>query len=129
MTFQMTTSQTFDDVVQQVPTACAAGNFSVMHTYNFNEILQSKGFPIERKAVVFEICQAKMASKMLTHFPGFSAFMPCRISIYEENQRTVISTMDMIPLLATLESNPELHKEASVLFESLKVLIQNLAKG
>jgi uncharacterized protein (DUF302 family) len=128
MTFQITTRQPIEDLAQKVPAACATGNFSVMHSYNFQEILEGKGFPIARKAMVFEICQARIASKMLTLFPEFSVFMPCRISLYEENGQTVISTMDMVPLLALLEGNPEFLEEASAMFENLKALMQRLTK-
>ncbi len=102
--------------------------FSVLYTYNYFEILKTKGFPIERKVHVFEICQAKMASKMLTSNPEFSIFMPCRIAVYENEGNTIIATMNMELLLAAVKDNKELYDEATAMFQSLKELMNSLIK-
>ena len=128
MNFQVNSPLPIEQIAQKVADVSKARGFSVMHSYNFFEILQAKGFPIARKAMVFEICQPGMASRMLTYFPAFSAFMPCRIALYEDNQHTVISTMDMAPLLDQLKENVEVYQEAYRLFDDLKSLIRQLAE-
>src|SRR5690606_37787222 len=56
-------------IAQDVPGACAANKFSLLTTYAYHDILAEKGFPIERKAFVYEICHARTASLMLTGHP------------------------------------------------------------
>ncbi len=129
MTFQVNSPKSIEHIAQKVAELSKEKGFSVMHSYNFFDILQSKGFPITRNAMVFEICQPGMASRMLTHFPAFSAFLPCRIALHEENQQTVISTMDMDPLLEQLKENAEVFQEAYRLFDDLKVLMRQLAEA
>ncbi|MDP3266283.1 MAG: DUF302 domain-containing protein [Sulfuricurvum sp.] len=56
----------------------------LLHHYNYHEVVASKGFPIDRKVYIYEVCQAKLASIMLTSNPHFAQFIPCHIVVYEE---------------------------------------------
>jgi uncharacterized protein (DUF302 family) len=94
----------------------------------YHEIVKSKGFPIERKVWIYEICQAKTAAAMLTDYPHFSIFMPCKLAIYEENGKTIVSTMNMGLMLNAVKSNKELFKEANLLFNSLKRMMDSISK-
>ncbi|MBI2284300.1 MAG: DUF302 domain-containing protein [Bacteroidetes bacterium] len=125
-TYQVSGTKPITAAIALVGAASEQFKFSVLHSYDFFEILQTKGFPIERKVHVFEICRAPMASKMLTAFPGFATFMPCRIAVYEENGETVVSTMNMEPLLKMVEGNPELFKEAAAMYQSIQSVMNAL---
>lgn len=125
-TYQVSGTKPIAAAIALVGAAAEQYKFSVLHSYDFFEILQTKGFPIERKVHVFEICRAPMASKMLTASPGFATFMPCRIAVYEENGKTVVSTMNMEPLLKTIEGDPELFKEASAMYQSIQSVMSAL---
>lgn len=127
ITVKMISNQPIESISQKVPAECVTYKFSLLQTYNYHEIVASKGFPIDRKAYVFEVCQAKTASLMLTSNPHFSIFMPCRIGMYEENGKTVISTMNMEIMLNAVRSNKELYNEATTLFSTLKSLMKSLS--
>ena len=75
---------------KKVPEAFEKHKFSLLHTCNYHEIVESKGFPIDRKVYIFEICRTKTASVMLTDYPHFSIFIPCKLAIYENEGKTVI---------------------------------------
>jgi uncharacterized protein (DUF302 family) len=94
--------------------------------HNYHEIVESKGFPISRKVNIYDICQAKAASLMLSTNPHFSIFMPCTLAIYEKDNDTIISTMNMEFLLKAVSSNKELYDEAKTLFNSFKSLMSSL---
>jgi len=64
---------------------------------------------------------------MLTDYPHFSIFMPCKLAVYEENERTVISTMNMEIMLEAVSTNQELYEEATTLFKTLKLLMNSLS--
>lgn len=117
-----------EKVTEKVPAACEQHKFALLTTYNYHEIVESKGFPIKRKVWVYEICQAKTAAAMLTDFPHFSIFMPCKLAIYENEGKTVISTMNMEIMLNAVKANQELFKEATSLFNTLKSLMDSLSK-
>ena len=50
--------------------------------------------------------------------------MPCKLAIYEDNNTTVISTMNMGIMLNAIDSNQELYNEATALFNTLKSLMK-----
>ena len=97
-----------------------------MHDYVYHEVVKSKGFPIERKVYIYEVCQAKVASLVLTDEPSFAPFMPCRIAVYEEAGQVTISTQNMELMLDTLKGNTELYKQTSDLFGTLKSLMNEI---
>jgi uncharacterized protein (DUF302 family) len=114
-------------IADKVETACAAHNFALLQSYNYHQIVESKGFPIKRKTFIYDICQAKTASMMLTSNPEFSVFMPCTLSLYEENGKTIISTMNMDIMLKAVKNDKALFTEASNLFDSFKAMMNSLA--
>ncbi|MCL5027396.1 MAG: DUF302 domain-containing protein [Bacteroidetes bacterium] len=128
-TYKIISNQSIDRVADKVQTQCDNYKFALLKTYNYHEIVESKGFPIKRKVYIYEICQAKTASLMLTDYPNFSIFMPCKIAIYEHNGKTIISTMDMSIMLKAVKPNNELYKNAVLLFNTLKSLMTNLAEN
>lgn len=74
---QTNSSLTAEQIAGQVEAACNKYSLALLQTYIYHEIIESKGFPIQRKVFVYNICQAKTASMMLTTNPEFSTFMPC----------------------------------------------------
>jgi uncharacterized protein (DUF302 family) len=125
-TYKITSTQSIGNVSGKMPSACEKYKFALLQTYVYHEIVESKGFPIKRKVFIYEICQAKTAAAMLTDFPHFSIFMPCKIAIYEDNGKTSISTMNMEIMLKAIDSNQELYNEATNLFNTLKLLMNSL---
>lgn len=126
-TYQVSCEQPAEQVAANVPAACENNRFALLHTYVYHDIVKSKGFPIDRKVYIYEICQAKTAASMLTDFPHFSIFMPCKLAVYENNGKTLIATMNMGAVLDAVRSNPELFEEATRLFDSLKTMINQIS--
>ena len=126
-TYKIMSKQSIEKIPEEVPAACEKHKFALLHTYVYHEIVDSKGFPINRKVYIYEICQAKTAAAMLTDFPHFSIFMPCKLAIYEENGNTVISTMNMEIMLKAVSTHQELYKDATTLFGTLKTLMNSLS--
>jgi uncharacterized protein (DUF302 family) len=126
-TIKVISDNNIDSIASNVQPLCDKYGFALLTTYNYHEIVASKGYPIERKVFIYEICQAKTASLMLTTNPVFSVFMPCKISIYEENGKTVISTMDMSLILSAVKSDTTLYDEATLLFNKLKSLLASMS--
>jgi uncharacterized protein (DUF302 family) len=128
-THNIISNQSIEHIAGKVPGACEQFNFALLHTYIYHDIVESKGFPIDRKVFIYEICQAKTAAGMLTDFPHFSIFMPCKLAIYENNGETVISTMNMEVMLEAIRSNNELFEEASELYHTLKALMASISNN
>lgn len=120
--------QEIEKIIPKVGEALEMHKFSLLQTFVYHEIVESKGFPIQRKVYIYEICQAKVAAMMLTDNPEFSIFMPCKIAIYENEGNTVISTMNMEIMLNAVKGNKKLYTEALSLFKTLTALLNTLAK-
>jgi uncharacterized protein (DUF302 family) len=118
-TYKIISNQPIDKISDSVPVECDKYKFALLQTYVYHEIVESNGFPIRRKVFIYEICQANTASTMLTDFPHFSIFMPCKLAIYEDNGETIISTMNMEIMLKAVDSNQGLYTEATALFKGL----------
>ena len=127
-TYKIISNQPIEQISEKVPSACEQNKFALLHTYVYHEIVESKGFPIKRKVYIYEICQAKTAAAMLTDYPHFSIFMPCKLAIYEENGSTVISTMNMEIMLQAININQDLYKEATSLYSTLKIVMEQISK-
>ena len=126
---QTKSNLTAEQIAGQVEAACNKYNLALLQTYIYHEIVESKGFPIQRKVFIYNICQAKTASMMLTTNPEFSTFMPCTLAVYEAGDKTVLSTMNMGMMLEAVKSNQELYNQASNLFMSFKQMMDELAAG
>ncbi|WP_372949400.1 DUF302 domain-containing protein [Mariniphaga sp.] len=126
-THKISSKQPIEKVIEKVPAACEEKKFALLKTYVYHDIVESKGFPIDRKVWIYEICQAKTAASMLTEFPHFAIFMPCKLAIYEDKGETIISTMNMEIMLNAVSSNPELFKDTTTLFNTLKSLMDSIS--
>jgi uncharacterized protein (DUF302 family) len=126
-TVNIISNQTIETVASNVLAMCEKYGFALLQTYNYHEIVKSKGFPINRKVFIYEICQAKTASLMLTSNPNFAIFMPCKLAVYEQDNKTIISTMDMEIMLSAVKSDETLFQEATSLFNKLKSLMNSLS--
>jgi len=118
-----------EDVVAKIPGACPLFGFSLLHQYDFYNILEEKGFPVERHARVFEICQARVAAVIVTHDPVLSVLMPCRFSVYEENGSTHICTQNLSSWLNQYAFHPEVGHELKTVWENILSLLSFLASN
>ena len=70
-----------------------------------------KGVAFAHECLIFEVCQPQQAKKVLDENMSVSTALPCRISIYEENGKTILATLKPTNLLAIFNV-PQLEKVA-----------------
>ena len=126
-TLKIESNKSIEEISEKVAIECENHKFVLLQTYIYHEIVENKGFPIKRKVYIYEICQAKTASLMLTSNPEFSIFMPCKLAIYENEGKTIISTMNMGIMLNAVKSNKILYKEATTVFDAMNSLMNSLS--
>ena len=126
-TLKIESNKSIEEISEKVAIECENHKFALLQTYIYHEIVENKGFPIKRKVYIYEICQAKTASLMLTSNPEFSIFMPCKLAIYENEGKTIISTMNMGIMLNAVKSNKILYKEATTVFDEMNSLMNSLS--
>ncbi len=73
--------------------------------------MMKKGVAFAHECLIFEVCQPQQAKKVLDENMSVSTALPCRISIYEENGKTILATLKPTNLLAIFNV-PQLEKVA-----------------
>jgi hypothetical protein len=53
-TYKIESNKPIEQVTSKVPAACEESKFALLQTYVYHEIVESKGFPINRKVWVYE---------------------------------------------------------------------------
>ena len=127
MIYTMKTNKTLAEIKKEVVFVAKENAFGVLKEYEFKQLLKEKGFPIERKITVYELCNPKVASEALDIYPEVSSFLPCRLSIYETDGATVISTIDMERILESFTGmDAELKEHLHQIYINLKNVILGL---
>ena len=74
--------------------------------------LRSKGIAFAENCKVFEVCNPGQAGKVLSTDMRLNMALPCRISVYTEQGKTMIGMIRPVPMLAALSQNASLVKVA-----------------
>ena len=123
MIYKMKTNKSIAEVKGNMENAAKAQGFGVLKEYEFKEILKTKGFDLNREITVFELCNPSAATAALTTHPEISSFLPCRVSVYEEDGATVVSTIDMGKILESFELEKEFKEKMGKIYNQLKNVI------
>ncbi len=100
--------------------------FGVLGSYEFKKILETKGFPIEKEIITYEVCNPKAAHDALSKFPEISSFLPCRISVYSDGEDTIISTINISVVLDSIDVNAELEEHLQTVYNNLIKFMESL---
>lgn len=85
------TNKLFDDVIFELNFAITERNFRITGRNTIGKGLRERGYENFPNVEVIHFCNLEYAREVLLIDPGFVAQMPCRITVHEENEKTVIS--------------------------------------
>ena len=100
MLIKLPTEKTVSETAAALQAAVEANHFGVMQVHNLKETMNKKGVKFARECLIFEVCQPQQAKKVLEQNMSVSTALPCRISIYEEGDKTILATLKPTTLLA-----------------------------
>jgi uncharacterized protein (DUF302 family) len=126
MLYTITIDKNINIVKSEIQEKAQEVGFGVLKEYEFQQILQTKGHPIDKDITVFELCNPVAAQAALTSHPEISVYLPCRVSIYENEGKTIISTIGLEDILNSFELEDEFKAHMSTIFDKLKKLITSL---
>jgi uncharacterized protein (DUF302 family) len=101
----------FEETVTRFVEAVKANGFGVIHQHSIDGMLQSKGFPLRERATVFEVCNPKVAAKVLNEQIDVVSALPCRISVFTDKGAVVVH-MITPPAMFSLFAIPQEKMEA-----------------
>ncbi|ADC90000.1 protein of unknown function DUF302 [Thermocrinis albus DSM 14484] len=117
------TTKSVEDVVKVLEEKAKSLGFGVMAVHHVSQILSNKGVPIDYQCVIVEVCSPRHASQVLTKNPYISTAMPCRISVFQKDGKTVISTMAPTAMLEVF-NEPELKPVAEEVEKLMKEILE-----
>ena len=118
MLVKISTAKTVSEAAAALETAVQANHFGVMQVHNLKETMAKKGVEFAHECLIFEVCQPQQAKKVLEQNMSVSTALPCRISVYEENGKTVLATLKPTTLLAMFNV-PQLQQVAQEVEDTL----------
>lgn len=117
------------EVFAAIESEAKAQGFGVLHYYDFRQILAEKGFPIDRECRVLEICNPRQASEVLAADIAINMALPCRVSVYEQDGRTVVGMIPPTDLLRMVSGDPRIEVTAVEVEQAMQRIIEKAARG
>jgi uncharacterized protein (DUF302 family) len=128
MIYTVRTSTDINTVKAELEAKAKEVNFNLLSTYDFKHFFRNKGYPIKKDITVFELCNPAGAQQVLEYLSEISIYLPCRISVYENNGITYLSTIGMQDIVQTFEVDEDLQSHMTILFENLKQIMHSWDK-
>lgn len=72
-----------------------------------------------------ELCNPHAAQEALQSMPEISVYLPCRVSIYEENGKTVIATINITDIMKSIDVDEDFKLHMQSVFEYLQHIMQS----
>lgn len=87
------------EVASLLPAVIAKHEFGALNSTDLRQKMRDKGVAFEHACVVFDVCNPRQAKIVLDNDMSVSTVLPCRISVYEEDGKTVVATTKPTALL------------------------------
>jgi len=120
MLYTVNVPESSDTVKKEFEAKVKEVGFTLFDTYNFTRVLQDKGCSITKEIIVFELCSPPGAKQALTHLPELSVYLPCKISLYEDNGLTILTTIGLEDIMCAVEADEQFKAYMNIIFENIK---------
>ncbi len=128
MLIKVSTDKTVSEVAAALQVAVPANHFGIMQVHNLQETMNRKGVEFSRECQIFEVCQPQQAKKVLEQNMSISTALPCRISLYQEEGKTVLATLKPTTLLAMFNT-PQLAGAAQEVEDTILKIMNEAISG
>jgi len=125
MIYKTQTTYPLETVKAQLAEKAKKLGFGLLGSYDFKEILKSKGFEITRDITVYELCNPVAAHSALNALPEISVYLPCRLSVYHEDGATILATIGIEEIVNSENIDTELKKHMLEIFEKIRALMNS----
>jgi len=102
------TNKTFEQASSDLDEAVKKHGFGVLHVHDLGNTLRGKGVAFKEECKVFEVCNPAQAAKVLSVDMRLNTALPCRISVYTENGKTIIGLIKPEKMLSILSKDESL---------------------
>lgn len=122
------TTDTVDSVGKRLEEAVKAHKFGVIAVIDLKAKMTEKGVEFSKPCKVYEVCNPVQAKRVLENDMSIATALPCRIAVYQENNRVKVATMLPTQMLG-LFSVPELAPVAQDVEQNIKAMIDEATRS
>lgn len=123
MYYIVESNKSFEQASADLEESVKRHGFGVLHVHDIDNTLRSKGVPFEQQVRVFEVCNPMQAAKVLAFDMRLNMALPCRISVYTENGKTMIGMIAPSAMLAALSQDPALAQVADEVEAKTRLMV------
>jgi len=125
LSYSVSSNKSFDELSALLEKTSPEMGFRVLAVHNVQETLAGKGFEIE-PLKIFEVCNAGFADKALGNDINVAMFMPCKIVLRPENEKTRMTLVrpsmiaEMLPDAGLGELAGQVEKQLIEIMDAVK---------
>jgi uncharacterized protein (DUF302 family) len=123
MYYIVETEKSFENAVRDLDEAVKQHGFGVLHVHDLGSTLRSKGVDFKEDCKVFEVCNPIQAAKVLATDMRLNMALPCRISVFTEDNKTKIGLIKPEKMLSALSQDETLVRIAKEVEEKTKQMV------
>ena len=112
MYYVVESPKSFGQAAADLDSAVKRHGFGVLHVHDLGETLRAKGQAFAEQCRIFEVCNPAQAAKVLSSDMRLNMALPCRISVYTQDGKTLIGLIRPREMLAALSQDPALLETA-----------------
>ena len=124
MYYIVETKKSFKEAVLDLEGAVSKHDFGVLHIHDLGTTLRNKGIAFQEQCKVFEVCNPKHSSVVMGIDIRVNMALPCRISVYTENNQVKIGFIKPVPMLQTLSDDSEMTKVANQVQDAIMAMVE-----
>ena len=100
MLYTVQSDKPLDQLSRDLEEAVQRNKFGIVGVHDLKETMQKKGVDFKPRCLIYEVCNPHQAKRVLEADMEISTALPCRISLYEEGAKSVLSTIKPTAMLA-----------------------------
>ncbi|MEP6960568.1 MAG: DUF302 domain-containing protein [Acidobacteriota bacterium] len=128
MLLKVSTDKSVSETAAALQVAVEANHFGVMQVHNLKETMTKEGVEFAQEGLIFEVCQPQQAKRVLQQNMSVSTVLPRRISIYQENGKTMLAALKPTTLLAMFHT-PQLAPVAQEVEDTIVKIMKEAVSG
>jgi uncharacterized protein (DUF302 family) len=119
-----------DDAVDSMKLRANSLNFKLVAHLPLYKELEAMGVESPPRIEIFQFCDARIALEMVRFNPDFSAYLPCRITLIEdESGKPWLVTLDLGKVIPGANLSPELLEKAELVRDNIESIMTAGANG
>jgi len=103
--YTVETDQTVEQAIESLENSLKEEKFGVLWQFDIKDTLQKKGFEFDQSYQVLEVCNPKEAQRILSENKLVGYFLPCKIVVYQDGDKTKIGLPKPTALIQMVEDD------------------------